>query len=218
MIIFDLDGTLWDSTVPVVDAWNMVIEKETGDSGKITTSDMKAEMGKTMNRIADDLFGYIPEGDRYELAHKCEEYEVKYIRERGGMLYPGVIDTLEKLLEAGEKMAVVSNCQEGYVAAFIESMHMEKYFCDYEEWGRTGLSKAGNIRLVMERNGEEKGVYIGDIQNDADAAHEAGVPCINAAYGFGNITDAEADIESFDELPQALADIGYMDENLASNT
>lgn len=210
MIIFDLDGTLWDSTVPVADSWNVVIEKETGEEDRLTPEDIMGEMGRTMSQIADDLFGDLPEDERYELAHKCEVYENDYITERGAKLYPGVIETLEKLLSAGEKMAVVSNCQEGYVAAFIESMRMDKYFCDYEEWGRTGLSKAGNIRLVMERNGEDKAVYIGDIQSDADSAHKAGVPCINAAYGFGNITDAEADIESFDELPRALKEIGYM--------
>lgn len=212
MIIFDLDGTLWDSTVPVADSWNVVIEKETGDSDKLSPEDIEREMGRTMKQIADDLFGYLPEDERYDLAHKCEVYENDYIKERGARLYPGVIETLDKLLAAGEQMAVVSNCQEGYVAAFIESMHMHEYFADYEEWGRTGLSKAGNIRLVMERNGAEKGVYVGDIQRDSDSAHEAGIPCINAAYGFGNITDAEADIESFDELPRALYEIGYFTE------
>ena len=215
MIIFDLDGTLWDSTEPVADSWNVIIEKETGEANKLTPEDIMAEMGRTMTQIADDLFDFLPEDRRYDLAHKCEVYENDYIKERGAKLFPGVIETLENLLDVGEKMAVVSNCQEGYVAAFIESMHMDKYFCDYEEWGRTGLSKAGNIRLVMERNGEDRAIYVGDIQRDADSAHEAGVPCIWAKYGFGHIDDAEAEIESFDELPKALEEIAYSinDEN-----
>jgi len=107
-------------------------------------------------------------------------------------------------------MAVVSNCQEGYVKAFLDSMDMWKYFCDYEEWGRTYLLKAGNIRLVMERNGEDKAVYVGDIQKDSDASHEAGIPCIYAAYGFGEIRDAEGVINRFDELPGVLKKMGFM--------
>lgn len=209
MIIFDLDGTLWDSTEPVADSWNVVIEKETGEADKLTPEDIMGEMGRTMTQIADDLFGFLSEEERYELAHKCEVFENDYIKEHGAKLFAGVKETLEKLLDAGEKMAVVSNCQEGYVAAFIESMQMDKYFCDYEEWGRTGLSKAENIRLVMERNGEDEAVYVGDIQRDADSAHEAGVPCIWAKYGFGQIDDAEAEIDNFDELPSVLAEIGY---------
>ncbi|MBQ6623322.1 MAG: HAD family hydrolase [Mogibacterium sp.] len=209
MIIFDLDGTLWDSTKPVADSWNLVIEKETGEADKLTPEDIMGEMGRTMTQIADDLFGFLSEEERYELAHKCEVFENDYIKEHGAKLFAGVKETLEKLLDAGEKMAVVSNCQEGYVAAFIESMQMDRFFCDYEEWGRTGLSKADNIRLVMERNGEDEAVYVGDIQRDADSAHEAGVPCIWAKYGFGQIDDAEAEIDNFDELPSVLAEIGY---------
>ena len=208
MIIFDLDGTLWDSTVAVADSWNVVIKQETGEEDKLTPEDIMGEMGRTMTQIADDLFGYLPEDERYDLAHKCEVFENDYIRENGSDLYPGVIKTLETLLAAGFKMAVVSNCQEGYVPAFIESMHMEKYFVDYEEWGRTRLNKAGNIKLVMERNGANHAVYVGDIQRDADSAHEAGIPCIWASYGFGEIKDADAKIKSFDELPQVIKELG----------
>ena len=87
---------------------------------------------------------------------------------------------------------------------------MWKYFIDYEEWGRTFLSKAENIKLVMGRNGEDKGIYVGDIQKDSDSAHAAGVPCIYAAYGFGEISDAIATINSFDELPAVLEELGYI--------
>ena len=110
------------------------------------------------------------------------------------------------------KMAVVSNCQEGYIPAFIESMQMQKYFSDYEEWGRTGMEKADNIRLVMERKGAGKAVYVGDTQRDSDSAHEAGIPCIFASYGFGHIGDADAVINSFDELPDALCKTGFFDK------
>ena len=89
-------------------------------------------------------------------------------------------------------------------------MKMHEYFDDYEEWGRTGLLKAGNIRLVMERNGAEKAVYIGDIHKDCDASHEAGIPCIWAAYGFGTISDAEATVREFKELPAALKELGFI--------
>ena len=106
-------------------------------------------------------------------------------------------------------MAVVSNCQEGYIKAFLDSMDMDSYFVDYEEWGHTGLLKADNIRLVMERNGVSEAVYIGDIQKDSDAAHEAGIPCISADYGFGDISDAEGRIEKFADLPSELKRIGY---------
>ena len=167
-------------------------------------------MGLTMTEIADRHFGFLPGKERYELSRHCEVYENGYITEHGGDLFEGVEETLAKLKEKGVKMAVVSNCQEGYVKAFLDSMDMWKYFIDYEEWGRTMLLKADNIKLVMERNGADKGIYVGDIQKDSDAAHAAGVPCIYAAYGFGEISDGIATINSFDELPAVLEELGYI--------
>lgn len=210
MIIFDLDGTLWDSAVNVAASWNIVLEREYNNGKTLTAEDISSNMGKTMNQIADIHFAWLPEDERYAFARKCEVFENEYITEHGGDLYEGVEETLAELKAAGAEMSVVSNCQEGYVKAFLDSMDMWKYFKDYEEWGRTGLSKADNIKLVMERNGADKGIYVGDIQRDSDAAHEAGVPCIWAAYGFGEINDAVAAIKSFRELPAVLKKLGYI--------
>ncbi|MBQ3369641.1 MAG: HAD family hydrolase [Mogibacterium sp.] len=210
MVIFDLDGTLWNSAANVAASWNVVIEKEVGKEHTLTADDIMRYMGLTMTEIADRHFGFLPEKERYELSRHCEVYENGYITEHGGDLFEGVEETLAKLKEKGVKMAVVSNCQEGYVKAFLDSMDMWKYFIDYEEWGRTMLLKADNIKLVMERNGADKGIYVGDIQKDSDAAHAAGVPCIYAAYGFGEISDGIATINSFDELPAVLEELGYI--------
>ena len=199
MVIFDLDGTLWDSADSVAESWNMVL-RNAGVDITVTADDIRRNMGKTMNDIADDLYASLPEEERYALARRCEVFENEYIAEKGGNLFEGVLETLEQLLSAGVKMSIVSNCQEGYIPAFLKSMYMDKYFVDYEEWGRSGLLKADNIRLVMKRNGADKAVYVGDIQKDADASAKAGVPCIWAAYGFGHIDKPAGVLKEFSEL------------------
>lgn len=210
MVIFDLDGTLWDSSAQVADSWNVVIEKEVGKEHTLTAKDIMQYMGLTMTEIADRHFAFLPEEERYELSRKCEVFENGYITEHGGILFDGVEETLRLLKDRGVKMAVVSNCQEGYVKAFLDSMDMWKYFIDYEEWGRTMLLKAENIKLVMKRNGASEAIYVGDIQKDSDAAHKAGIECIYASYGFGEINDAVATLKSFDELPGVLEKLGFV--------
>ena len=211
MVIFDLDGTLWNSTVPIAESWNIIIEKETDRKGWLTAADIEPVQGKTMDEIANIIFCDFPEEERYRLARLCEVYENEYITETGAELFEGVEETLAKLKDMGVQMAVVSNCQEGYIKAFLDSMDMWKYFVDYEEWGRTMLLKADNIKLVMERNGASKGIYVGDIQKDSDAAHVAGIDCIYASYGFGEINDAVATLKSFDELPAILEKLGFLE-------
>lgn len=210
MVIFDLDGTLWDSSASVADSWNILIRQEYGCDRNFSAADISRNMGKTMNAIADELFADLPEAERYALARRCEAFENVYITEHGGRLFDGVRETLGVLKDEGVQMSVVSNCQEGYVKAFLDSMDMWEYFTDYEEWGRSGLLKADNIKLVMKRNGADKAVYVGDIQTDSDASHKAGIPVVWAAYGFGEIRDAEAEIHSFCELPAALSSLGFL--------
>lgn len=208
LLIFDLDGTLWDSSYNVAVSWNMILGEVTGREWHLTAADIARNMGLTMDQIADDLFPEYEPEERYGLARRCEVFENEYITIHGADLYPGVRETLEKLQDAGYRMAVVSNCQLGYVKAFLDSMDMHRLFVDYEEWGRSGFLKADNIRLVMERQHASDAVYIGDIQADADASAKAGIPCIWASYGFGHIEQPAATLSSFDELPELLAELG----------
>ena len=41
MVIFDLDGTLWDSGVSVAESWNMEIERVTGRPSNILPDDIR---------------------------------------------------------------------------------------------------------------------------------------------------------------------------------
>lgn len=56
---------------------------------------------------------------------------------------------------------IVSNCQDGYIESFYEYHKLERYFKDYENPGRTGLSKGENIKLVIDRNNLDAPVYVG---------------------------------------------------------
>lgn len=65
------------------------------------------------------------------------------------------------------------------------------------------MDKAGNIRLIMDRNRWQHPVYIGDTEIDRDAAQATGIPFIHANYGFGKL-DGVMQMNCFVELPQLL--------------
>lgn len=204
MLLFDLDGTLWDSAAEVAESWNIVMQKHHPELPALSAADLNALMGKTMDEISGVVLPQLDKEERQALFKECEEFEVEYIKEHGGVLYPGVRETLKSLKEEGFSLAVVSNCQIGYIDAFFCSMNMKEFFCDSEEWGRTRRSKAENIRLVMKRNSFEKGIYIGDTIRDMEAAKGAGIPFIHASYGFGDIPDPDGRISKFEDLPDCL--------------
>ena len=81
------------------------------------------------------------------------------------------------------------------------------YFKDIECYGNNDLPKNENISKIVERNGLEKAVYVGDIQGDYDATMAAGLPFIHAAYGFGTIAQETAKVYSFAELVKVVPEV-----------
>ena len=205
-IIFDMDGTLWDSAEGVAKSWTRIVNLEYDKDRVITVDDIHGVMGKTMDKIAEELFPELSEGPRLELLKKCCDDENAYLREHGGVLYPDLEKTLAELRK-DYHLYIVSNCQSGYIEAFLEHYGFGHYFEDIECFGNNGLQKGENIRRLAERNGLTKAVYVGDIQGDYDATMEAGLEFIHAAYGFGAIRQETARIYSFRELPEAVKDI-----------
>ncbi len=200
-VIFDLDGTLWDSCRSVAESWRLTLAQRHGALLQPTEADIRGIMGMTASQIAGSLFS--PYGQQAQaVCRDCLSEECAYIAVHGGQLYPGV-EELFKALKPSRGLYIVSNCQDGYIQCFLEYTGFGKYIAGYECSGVTGLSKAENIRLLAGRSGLGSPVYVGDTAMDEESAAGAGVPFIHAAYGFGRACAPRAVIHS----PLELLDI-----------
>jgi len=198
-IIFDLDGTLWDPIESVLEAWNNVINEHNQLKAGITRKHLEGTMGLQMKEIGKRLFPELNEEERERLLKDLSRHEIPHLRKHGGSLYSHVEEVLVELSKK-YKLFIVSNCQDGYIEAFYEYHGLDMHFIDYENPGRTGLSKGENIKLIIERNHLTAPVYIGDTEGDQKAAKEAGIPFIYARYGFGEVDEYTQAIDSFDGL------------------
>lgn len=203
-LIFDLDGTLWDTVAPLTLIWNQVFERN--NTGKvISEDDLRNVMGKNLQEIGRIYFPYMAEERRADIFSQCAVAHCAYLKEHGAPLF--FEKPFMEQLAAKYELFIVSNCPCGYIEAFLESQNLQKCFKDYEMSGRTGKTKGENIKAVMERNGCQNSVYIGDTVGDETAARAAGIPFIHAAYGFGTAKNPDAVIHSFKELPEVLEKI-----------
>lgn len=204
-IIFDLDGTMWDSADAAAVIWKEVAEENPEITDEVTGPKLKSLYGLLLEEIAVNMFKSVSEEVAIKTMQECVIRQNPYLEKDGGILLGDIEGTLIRLSKQ-YKLAIVSNCKKGYIEAFLAGNGLGKYFVDIECPGNTGMLKADNIKLVMERQGFKAPVYVGDTAGDGRAARKAGIPFIFAAYGFGSAEDYDDVVNSFEELADKLCD------------
>lgn len=190
---------MWDSSEVVCRSWNAVIDEHGYDVPYITPDGLKSLMGRPMMEFIERFFPFAQGEEGERILDECSASELDYIKEYGGNLFEGVPEVLEALSEK-YPLFIVSNCQDGYIEAFLKYHELGECFTDILCPGKMGTSKAENIRTICSRNGCENAVYVGDTQTDASSSAEAGLDFIFASYGFGQPDEYTDKIDSFYEL------------------
>ena len=195
-IIFDVDGTLWDSTEIVAIGYNRALETYTDLPIRVDGARLMTLFGKPMDQIFAELLPELLREQQHFISEKCvilEEEELEKA-DPAPLLYPGIEEMFQKLSKK-LPLFIVSNCQCGYIEQFLRKNHFESYITDHLCFGQTGTSKGQTILRLMKENNLKNPVYVGDTQGDANACREAGIPFILADYGFGNVPDPDARIQ-----------------------
>ncbi|HMM06570.1 MAG TPA: HAD family hydrolase [Clostridiales bacterium] len=202
-MIFDLDGTLWNAVKSVTATWNRAVAKEPDVQKVFSENEIKNIMGLNTKEIGDKLFPGLPPQRREALMALCGEAERKELPKLGGILYPGVEETLRRLKER-LPLFIVSNCDSGYIEAFLHYHHVEDCFRATLCYGDRAKEKAENIRSLVTAFALKNPVYIGDTEKDRLAAGKAGVSFLHAAYGFGHLETETPSINKISDLLQLL--------------
>ena len=199
-LIFDIDGTLWDSRSLVAEGYNIQLKAEGLDHLCVTAEDLKPLFGKVMTEIADSILASIPEEHRYDLMERCMATENRYLEENECRIgYPGVRETVEALGKT-HRLFIVSNSQCGYPELCMEKLGLTPFIEGHMCFGDTGTSKGKTICALMEKYNIGSCAYVGDTQGDYEATVEAGVPFIWCTYGFGTPAGYAARVDRFEQL------------------
>ena len=189
-IIFDVDGTLWDSTEIVADAWTRYLKEERHINMDITAEKLKSLFGQLLPQIAAKLFPEFSQEQQLSIIDGCCEAEHRALEKEKAPIYPGLEETLSALSKK-YPLFIVSNCQAGYIEVFLKSSGLGKYFRGHLCFGDTGLEKHDTILKLMDTYHLKDTVYVGDTMGDFLSCRKAGIPFVFASYGFGDVPEPD---------------------------
>ena len=194
LVIFDLDGTLLDTSAGIIHCYN-----ETARHFGAAPADkarFQGIIGGPLKAGFEKLYGLGDATADQAVAH----YRVLY--EQTGMrmydIYPGIADLLAQLREAGVQTAVATLKLEKFAKIMLAEAGLV-FDAIFGEDG-TGLSKAHLLQQAMARLGMSPGqsLLVGDSIYDAQGAQQAGLDFIAVTYGWGfaNRDDAARSVHS----------------------
>lgn len=192
-VIFDFDGTVADTGEGILKSLQYSFVAM-GDPAP-DLRDLKKFIGPPVYYSYTTFYG-ISE-DRVDLYVKKyrERYSEKGIYESA--VYDGVRELIISLKEKNIKVGIASSKPERLIYAVADYLQITNLFdaiVGVKSDNSKHSSKAGLITQAMEDMGatdKNKVLMVGDRMFDIDGAHDAGVKCCGALWGFGDRPEFE---------------------------
>jgi len=212
-VLFDLDGTLLDSSRPVHAAW---VSALTGMGlPTLPVEQLGRVIGPPMLVAAPQL---LAERDRHDQA-SLEEFVTRFreaitaIEVEQALGYPGTIELLHALHGAGRRLAVVTSKPMQAAERVVPALGIAELFVHVEAPDRADPEPKtvtlARALQVLELPGHQT-VLVGDRHHDVEAGLAHGVATIGVTWGgfgsAGELTDAGAVavVARPDEVPPLL--------------
>jgi len=203
LIIFDMDGTLVNSSITIANAINHV-RKQLGFEPMDTALILSKVNDHTINPA--QFFYHAPSFARDHERWFSEYYTRNHDKEL--VLYEGIKELLETLKEKGFKLAVATNA---YRRSTIESLtHLGIYdlfdgVACYDDVYQGKPHPAMLLKLLEAlKVPKERALFIGDGPRDEQAAKRAGIDYIMVDWGFTEHGKGKKVIHSVAELKDLL--------------
>lgn len=207
LIIFDLDGTLVDSSRDIANAVNHAIAPY--GARPLTVAETIGLIGEGITRLIEKVIAREQlDADRDTLISRFLEYYAEHLVDET-TVYPGVRETLEQL--AGCRKAVISNKREALSVKILEKLALAKYLDMIVGSDTTEERKPSPlpVRYVVEKFDikSRDAVIVGDSNYDIEAGKAAGIRTVSVTYGYKTLDflrGSDFIIESMFELPGIL--------------
>ena len=201
-IIFDLDGTLWETIDSTYVSLNTIAKNHNCD--EISKELVLKNFGNSKVASAKLLFPKQNQEDAFKYLDESDVINVQNLTTNGGYLYPGLEETLFTLQQDYDLYIVSNTKTKKYIESFLISSRLFKYFKDYVAASEIILSKGNAIIKLMDDYYIKEAIYVGDTKKDKESAEIANIPFIQCLYGFGEDLNCKYKINDIKELPDCV--------------
>lgn len=204
-VVFDLDGTL-NRTDLVSVAAHQQAQKEYGQPVAEPSLIISTFGTKSYDYLALMAPTLTPE-QRTLYDHRVASLEREFLK-TNGKYYDGCDEMLKNLKNEGYHTAVCSNASSYYITGVLDALRLSGYIDEFQPM-RKELSKAGTLKLLLERVCAQQAVMVGDRGLDMEAARENAIPFIGCLYGFApaEIKAADKTVNKPLEIPAAVREL-----------
>jgi len=186
LLIFDLDGTLIDSKLDLVHSVNAA--RALMDLSPISEKVVASYVGNGAPVLIRRALG--PSASEADV-QRALAYFLAYYRDHmleHTRLYPGVMESLDRFLESGIKMAVLTNKPVRFSRSLVEGLGLSGHF--FQVYGGNSFDQKKphpiGVRTLLEECGvaRDRAMMVGDSGVDVRTARNANVKACGVTYGF----------------------------------
>ncbi|MES2363181.1 MAG: phosphoglycolate phosphatase [Pseudomonadota bacterium] len=224
--IVDLDGTMVDTMGDFVAALNLMLaELDLPEKPQLERAVVEPMVGKGSEHLIESVLNHllaaVPRAQRainnealrgqllFDQAFASYQKHYDAVNGRHSLVYPGVLQGLQNLQQAGLKLACLTNKPLAFARQLLKLKGLDGFFS--EVFGGDSFERKKPDPLPLLKTCEALGtspartLMIGDSSNDARAARAAGCPVLLVTYGYNHgepirAVDADGFIDSLAEL------------------
>ena len=187
LIIFDVDGTVWDSERDVFVSFNHTLKTMAGF--EITKEQFQTLAGMPLGAMFEKV---LPDEKKHLSAEYEKVYKKYYIDEEhfadATVLFKGVKETIDKFKKDGFYMAVASSKPKRILDKMVSAFNLEgfDYVLGTEESNFKHKPDPEIINYIMNqlKVSQEDSVIVGDSKSDIITGKNAGIDTVAVTYGY----------------------------------
>lgn len=200
-IVFDLDGTLWDTKESYLYSYEKISEKY-HIVDKKGPEDIVQMLGVKLRDVMNFLFADFENKD--VIAEDAVNFSIECILKNSDVLYPNVKEMIIKLSK-DYKIYIISNCPRNYLETFLSISNLKEYITD--SYTITEGNKIENFQKIINQN-KGKLLFVGDDYEDYQTIKDHGKTFFcYAKYGYKKSDTYDYSITTFEKINNVLESI-----------